>query len=321
MLPDPLSDVLALVGVRSARCTRFEAGGAWALRFPAKPALKFAAVLRGECWIALPDCEPQRLAAGDTFLLANAPDYVLANDLERPPQDGVALFDEGRADAARHGGDETVLVGGAFAFEPGQARLLFGALPPFLLVPEHDPAAQALRGTLALLDREIGGDRMGAGLVTRRLAEILLVQAVRAYAGPKGGPGWIGALADRRIGAAIRLMHGDVARSWSVAELAGAVGMSRSSFALRFSRLAGTPPLDYLLRWRMELARDALRRPDASVASLAERLGYSSESAFGHAFKRAFGRAPKRYWRHPADAPALAGDRGRGSGGPDVSPG
>lgn len=214
-----------------------------------------------------------------------------------------------------------MLVGGAFAFEPGQARLLFGALPPFLLVPEHDPAAAALSGTLALLDREIGGDRMGAALVTRRLAEILLVQALRACTATRGGPGWIGALADRRIGAAIRLMHGDVARSWSVAELAGAVGMSRSSFALRFSRLVGTPPLDYLLRWRMELARDALRRPDVSVASVAWRLGYTSESAFGHAFKRAFGRAPKRYWRQPADAPPPVGDRGRPPDDPGVSPG
>jgi AraC-like DNA-binding protein len=87
-----------------------------------------------------------------------------------------------------------------------------------------------------------------------------------------------------------------VARGWKVEELAAAVGMSRSGFALRFKQLVGAPPLDYLLRWRMQLARDALRRNDGTVASLAEKLGYASESAFGNAFKRVFGRAPKRYW-------------------------
>jgi transcriptional regulator GlxA family with amidase domain len=139
---------------------------------------------------------------------------------------------------------------------------------------------------------------MGASLMTRRLADILLVQALRAYVAVHGADsaGWIGALNDRRIGAALNLMHGDVGHNWKVNELASAVGMSRSGFALRFKELVGIPPLDYLMRWRMQLARDALRRDESSVASLAVKLGYASESAFGNAFKRIFGRAPKRYW-------------------------
>lgn len=297
---DPLSETLSLIGIRSARCTRFEAGGAWALHFPAKAALKFAAVLKGECWIAMPDAGPRRLREGDTFLLADAPAYVLATDLDLPPRDGVALFDHGRAAAARHGGDETVLVGGAFVFEEGAAQRLLGDLPAFLLIPAEDPAATVLRGTLLILDGELGSDRMGASLMTLRLAEILLVQALRAFAARTGSTGWIGALADRQIGGALRLMHGDVARAWTVEALAQASGMSRSSFAQRFKAVVGTPPLDYLLRWRMELALRALRRNDTTVASLAKRLGYNSESAFGSAFKRTFGRAPKRYWRDAA---------------------
>jgi AraC-like DNA-binding protein len=106
--------------------------------------------------------------------------------------------------------------------------------------------------------------------------------------------GWIGALSDPKIGAGLRLLHRDVSRNWKVEELARSVGMSRSAFALRFKTLVGVPPLDYLLRWRMQRARDLLRRND-NVATVAFRLGYQSESAFGNAFKRIYGRSPKRY--------------------------
>src|SRR4051794_5607785 len=105
-MSDPLSDVLSLLEIRTARCKRFEAGGRWALRFPATPALKFGAVLAGQCWIVLPGEAPSGLGAGDTFLLASAPPYVLANDLGRRPGDGLAAFDQGRAGIARHGGSD-----------------------------------------------------------------------------------------------------------------------------------------------------------------------------------------------------------------------
>lgn len=305
---DPLSEVLSLLGIRSARCTRLEAGGQWALRFPAKPAVKFAAVLRGQCWITLPDEPPRSLAAGDAFFLTDAPAYVLANDQQKPPEDGIALFDWAHSDTAHHGGDETVLLGGSFAFEAGNAQLLLETLPAFMHLPAHDPAAALLRGTLEVLDGEIRSGRMGASLVTHRLADVLLVQALRAYAAicGDGGAGWVGALADRRIGGALGLMHGDVAHRWTVEELARAVGMSRSGFALRFKQLVGLPPLDYLLRWRMQIAREALRRNESPVADLAIRLGYASESAFGNAFKRVFGRAPKRFWSGEGPVSAAA---------------
>lgn len=294
---DPLSDVLALLDVRSARCTRFEAGGAWAFRFPPKPALKFAAVLRGECWISLPETAPHRLVAGDTFLLANAPGYVLANDRLMTPGDGIALFDWAHSDVAHHGGAETVLLAGSFVFEAAHAHLLLDILPSFIFIPSADTAAVVLRSTLEILDSEIRSTRMGASMVTRRLADVLLVQALRAYvvARGTGSADWIGALTDPQIGAALNLMHGEVAHRWTVEQLAKAVGMSRSTFALRFKDTVGVSPLDYLLHWRMQLARDALRRDD-KVSSIAAGLGYASESAFGNAFKRVYGRAPKRYW-------------------------
>ena len=130
------------------------------------------------------------------------------------------------------------------------------------------------------------------------------MQTLRAYVAQDGGSvGWLGALGDPRIGAALRMVHGDVRHDWSVGELARAVGMSRSGFALRFKDLVGSPPLDYLLRWRMQLAREALRRGECSVGSVAARLGYASESAFGHAFRRVHGKSPKRYWTVRDGAP------------------
>lgn len=133
--------------------------------------------------------------------------------------------------------------------------------------------------------------------MTRRLADILLVQALRAYVTTHGveSAGWLGALADARIGTAINLMHRDVSRTWKVEELAIAARMSRSAFAHRFKERVGLAPLDYLTRWRMNLAREALRRGSTPIATLAAELGYSSESAFRNAFKRVFGRAPKGY--------------------------
>lgn len=296
-MTDALSDLLSFLEVRSARCTRFEAGGQWAFSFPAKPALKFAAVLRGECWLMLPGQEPQKLAAGDTFLLAEAPAYVLANDPQLKPQDGLASFDWEHSDVAHHGGSETTLLAGSFVFEALHVRLLLDTLPSFMLIPAKDRAADVLRGLLEILDREIRSAQMGTALVTQRLAEVLLVQVLRGFGARHGhdGTGWIRAAADPKIGAALNAMHSDVSHRWTVGELARAAGMSRSAFALAFTTKVGTPPLDYLLRWRMQVARTALRRGE-TIAAVAARVGYASESAFGNAFKRVHGKPPKRYW-------------------------
>ncbi len=296
---DPLSDMFSLVDIESARCTRFEVGGQWAFRFPPKPALKFVAVLRGGCWIILQGEPPFALRAGDTFLLANAPAYVIANDLASEPEDGIAFFDWERSDIARYGGDETALIGGSFTLSGGNAQLLIDALPPFIHIPADDRAAGILRATLATLDEELGAGDMGSTLMTRRMGDILLVQALRAHVsrvGPENA-GWIGALGNPQIGKAISLVHNDPGYRWTVGELASRIGMSRSAFAERFRAQVGIAPLDYVTRWRMHRAREALRRGQATVAGLAADLGYSSESAFGNAFKRVFGRAPKRYWQ------------------------
>jgi len=303
-MSDPLSDVLDLVQLESVATARLEAGGAWVLRFPAKPYLKFNAVLKGHCWITVDGQAPRRLDSGDTFLMSGAPGFVLSAApcaAGEHAGDGAQLFADamrGHSKCVRYGGAETILVGGGFVFSAASAPLLLDVLPAFLHLPGGSDAAAILRGTLALLDTELDGDMPGASVMARRLADILLVQALRAYVALHGadGAGWMGALGDRRIGAALRQMHGDLARNWSVAELAAHAGMSRSGFALRFRQLVGSGPLAYLARWRMLVARSRLRTAGTQVAVPAAQLGYASESAFGAAFKRHFGSAPRRYW-------------------------
>lgn len=293
---DPLSDVFALLHVEALVSARFEAGGDWAVRFPAQPHIKFGAALRGRYWLTLDGDVPRRIEPGDTYLLSNCPDYVIASDPALPPVDGSALYAAAQGNRVRHGGDDTLVLGGGFMFDQRNAGLLMDVLPAIIQIPGNDPASAVLRATLQLLDDELQTRRMGTAVVSSRLGDVLLVQALRAHAAGGAPSGWLAALGHPRIGAALRLMHGDVARNWKVEELASAAGMSRSGFARKFRERVGLPPLDYLIRWRMHLARNALRQDGASVAVIARSLGYSSESAFGNAFKRMFGRSPKRYW-------------------------
>lgn len=294
---DPLSQVFSLLDVRSARCTRFEASGSWSFHLPAAAAIRFGSVIRGECWIDFGDGQRHQLSTGDSFLFANAPGYVIGNDVTASPGDGMAMFDWEHSDVGRYLGDETVLVAGNFSFASSDAELLLDALPCFLRIPGQHPSAAVIRNTLQLVIPEIRGSQIGAGIMTDRLVDVLLILVLRAALEQDRDNdfGWIGALTDPRIGKALGLMHGNAAHPWNLEMLCSAVAMSRSAFCKRFSLLVGFAPLDYLLRWRMRLARDQLRR-GATVAAAAVHVGYVSESGFRHAFKRVYGESPKRDW-------------------------
>lgn len=292
--PDPFSDVLAALGAQSVRGTGLEAAGEWALAFDGRARLKFVAVTRGRCWLLLPDHSPEALVEGDVVLLSNTR-YTVASDPAVEPIDGMPLYASPGHDMVRLGtGDETALMGGGCGFADGSASFVLDALPRFLRVDRTSSTAEVVSKTLRFLRTEIGSAELGGSLVAERLAEILVVAAVRAFVAtsPTTSTGWITALADPRIGKALRLLHGDVARRWTVPMLASAVGMSRSAFTQRFAERVGRPPLDYLTRWRMVLAQ---RKLDAgqTVAAVAAVVGYSSQSAFSHAFKRTLGHTPR----------------------------
>jgi AraC-like DNA-binding protein len=291
---DPLSNVLDILGASVTRRTRIEAAGEWALAFPALDRLKFVAVLRGSSWMLIPSRAPQLMCAGDVCLLGRTP-YVVASDPAQTPVDGQTFYGASGCDVARFGGDDTIGIGGTVAFAADNADFLVDMLPDFLLVPRASPGSGAMATILNLMTDEIQRDRIGGEIVSSRLADLLLVEAIRAYASQseQAGIGWLGALSDPRLGRVLRAIHEDVSRPWTVAGLASVAGMSRAAFSATFTRRVGQPPLAYLRAWRLTIARAALTRGDATVATIARAVGYESQSAFGHAFKREFGSSPK----------------------------
>jgi AraC-like DNA-binding protein len=299
--PDPLSDVLSLLDVRSFLSRRLEASGSWALRFPEYRHLKFGGVIEGSRWVWIEGVtEPLRLDAGDFYLLSHGGPYCFASDVQANPVDGLAFMEEHleRDGVVRFNSGEgrTVGTGGRFTLNDEMSGLLLTSLPPLIHIRGNLPHARALRSALDLITFETEATRLGGAAIGAGLCSIVLVNILRAYlAGDERPRGWLGALSDRHIGTALRLMHGNVAQRWKVSDLASEVGMSRTSFAERFRSLVGMAPLEYLVRWRMAIARNALTREDANLTTIAEAVGYESDTAFSLAFKRMFGSSPGRY--------------------------
>lgn len=289
---DPLSDVLTVLGAQVTRRTRLDAAGKWALEFPALDRLKFVALLKGTIWMMLPARDPQLMSAGDVCLIGRTT-YAVASDPKLPLLDGQTFYDG--CDVARLGGDDTIALGGTVTFSPGNTDFLLDMLPDFLLASQSSAASGVVTTILALLTNEAERGAIGSQIVSARLADVLLVEAIRAYAadGETVQTGWLGALSDPRLGRVLQAIHGNIAYPWTVAGLASVAGMSRAAFSAAFTRRVGQPPLGYLRAWRLTIARAALARGDADIARIASNLGYTSQSAFTHAFRCAFGMTPK----------------------------
>ena len=288
---DPLSSVLAVLEARAAGLSFLEAGGDWALHFPAARRLKFVAVLEGACLFQANGATSHQLGAGDIVLIGDAPYKVASSDAVRP-QDGARLYRE-QGSSLRLGDPDTVLIGGSVDLGANAAFFLLRLLPDLMIVRRQHEGASTIATILRLLDREAKADRIGKEAIMHRLAEFLVVEGLRQYAeiGSHHRPGWLAALADARILRTLQGFHGDVAGSWTVERLAGVAGMSRASFAATFSQLMGMPPLAYVRLWRLTLGRQKLSQ-GAAVAHVAHQVGYGSQSAFGHAYRRLFGTSP-----------------------------
>ncbi|POZ59927.1 AraC family transcriptional regulator [Chromobacterium alticapitis] len=299
---DPLSDVFHLLKVESVLSARFEAHGAWSLRFSAYQHMKFGGVLAGAFWLWFEDgAPPLRLNQGDFYLLTQGQAYCTGSDPSLAPVDGRVVLAANRCEdgIVRYGqGEESVsAAGGRFIFDTNVGSLLLKSLPPLIHIPAASESAPALRATLELLRFETETPRPAASVAAASLANLVLVQVLRAYlASGEHAPGWLGALAEPKLGKALCLMHADVARHWKVEELAAAVAMSRTAFSERFRTRVGMTPIDYLAHWRIAKACAALSA-GKSIASVAESIGYGSEAAFHTAFKRIVGQSPGRYRR------------------------
>jgi AraC-like DNA-binding protein len=294
---DPLAEVIALLQPRTVFSKRISGAGRWGVRYSDFGHPSFCAVLEGSCRLAVDGERALTLEAGDFVLLPRTPGFTMTGfEPVRPERidPKVAAAQTGEVRHGRRGGRPDVrLLGGYFVFDSPDAALMVSLLPGQV----HVRGVPRLSVLVRLVGDESIGQRAGRELVLTRLVEVLLIEALRATPGDDAPPGLLRGLADARLAPAIRHMHGQLARSWTVAQLAKTAGLSRSAFFERFVRTVGVPPMEYLLAWRMAVARDLLRREDFAIAEVAERVGYGSASTFSTAFSRHVGQPPGRYAR------------------------
>lgn len=300
-MPDPLSEVVALLRPRTVFTKGISGAGVWGVRYADFGEPSFCTVLEGSCRLHVDGQQPVTLEAGDFVLLPATPGFVMSGFQPVTPEIIDPKAAQLPVDEIRHGtpdGDPDVrLLGGYFTFDSPDAGLLVSLLPTLV----HMRGAERLSMLMRLVGEETREHRPGRDLVLSRLVEVLLIEALRALQGDDTPPGLLRGLADTRVSAAIRRMHGDPARPWTVVELAREAALSRSAFFDRFMRIVGVPPMEYLLAWRMAVAKDLLRQRGVRLSQVAEQVGYSSASTFSTAFSRHVGRPPGGYAR------ALAG--------------
>ena len=310
---DPLSQVLALMKPQSLSSGGFMLPGDLAICFPMHEGVKCYAMLAGECWLSVEGVpEPVLLRPGDCFLLPRGLPFRLASELTlEPVHYTVALARLGKThDIPKFSEGARYMAGGFFAFTGSHAEMLLQSLPPIVHIRRESDKA-AMRWSLERMREELRDPQPGASLMAQQLAYAMLIQALRLHLSDMAhaGRGWLSALSDKHMSLAIASMHKEPGSCWTLQLLAERVGMSRSAFALRFRETVGATPMEYLTRWRMLLAADRLKNSSEGLSSIAQSLGYESESAFGKAFRRVMGCSPRQYTRSavPFSLPAKPG--------------
>lgn len=303
---DPLSEVLAHLKPRSHWSGRFDLSTEQAIQFPGYEGIKCYAIIKGLCWLTVePAPEPILLQEGDCFLLPTGKTFSLATDLGVPSvnfEDFLVARRSGKSglDVQRVG---CTLAGGHFILDGGPSDLLLGILPTVVHL-RSESEKDALRWSLDRMRLELRDALLGGSLVVQQLSYLMLLQALRVHFAEAagGGVGWLYALTDPQMKAAIQLLHGEPGANWTVDDIASRVGMSRSLFATKFRETVGSSPMEYLTRWRMLLAGDRLTNSVEATIKIASSLGYDSESSFGKAFKRVMGCSPRQYSRRARSA-------------------
>jgi AraC-like DNA-binding protein len=314
---DPLGEALHLLRMSGIFYCLTEATAPWALEMPAlADCLSFHVVTAGGCWLGVDGAQAVYLRAGELALvphgrghrLFSQPGITPAGRVDQLPQQLVSEH----YSILRYGGGgaPSTLVCGIVSFHDPAAQQLLRLLPPVIHTDGATAPAQAWIGdTLRLMAAEVTQLRPGGEAVTTRLADILVIQAIRTWiqADPAAQTGWLGALQDPQIGQAIVAIHRNPGHPWTLASMAGQAAMSRSAFAARFTQLVGEPAVQYLTRWRMQVALARLQQGPATIRELATQFGYGSEAAFSHAFKRVTGIPPGAV-RNRSEHPTPAND-------------
>lgn len=303
---DPLSDILGSLRFESSILCRANLGAPWGLYTRGASSAVFHAVLEGTCWVRHPpDGAPRRLARGDLVLLSHGDAHVMSDEPTTAPVPIASLL-AGQPDGAvaciSHGGDGTPcsILCGTFRLEHGAGNELLSLLPPLVVVSRGDTSTvEWFDTTIALITRELASGQSGVATIVSRLTDVLVVQVLRAAATslPREAAGWLAAVQNEQIGRALALVHRRPSEKWSAESLAAEVGMSRSVFFEKFTKLVGESPVQYLTRWRVYTAADLLKHGDLSNSELADRVGYGSDDAFAKVFKKHLGVTPGEFKR------------------------
>ncbi|GLS19241.1 AraC family transcriptional regulator [Labrys miyagiensis] len=275
----------------------------------AEQLMLFHYVVEGRLMAQTPNGPPVQIEAGEVVILPHNHQHLLGSHLELAPVATKNIVQNSR-DGGLHtihhggGGEQTRFVCGFLGCDRMSGNPLLDALPPLLRFDTRQGSVGAwMRSSVEFAAQEITSGRAGSETMLAKLSELLFVEAIRHYIedAPDAQTGWLAGLKDPFVSRALSLLHGRVAGEWTVDELGREVGLSRSALADRFTRLIGEPPMRYLARWRIRVAANRLRNSEASLAQVAEEVGYESEAAFNRAFKRNFG-VPPATWRRSLSA-------------------
>lgn len=295
---DPLDDVIALLRPSTAISKPITGRGRWGVRYAAHDAPGFTIILKGRCWIAFQGQQPLTLEEGAFLLLPSTPAFTLSShpDVAFEPRDPIDT-------PVRHGEQEGVTdfvsLGGTFRIEAVNAPLLLALLPRMIHIPASEGRSGRLGRVIELIAEESAGEEPGREMILQRLLEVLLVEALRwrGLAPDASQAGLLKGMRDPALARVLGAMHADVRANWTVAALAKVAGQSRSAFAARFGEVLGCGPIEYLARWRMALAKDALMRGAKTLDRIADEIGYESASAFSTAFRKRLGCPPGKFAR------------------------
>jgi AraC-like DNA-binding protein len=294
---DPLTEVVALLQPEASLSKVVNGKGAWRVRRSEFGRPFYCAILAGSCRLAIDGREPSTLQEGDFVLIPSAYAFTMSSfepmtseDVESPPVE--VSQGEFRLGVQSGPPDVRSLIGYCVFGSP-DAELLVSLLPQLV----HVRGAPRLATLVQLVREESREFRPARDVILARLLEVLLIEALRSTEGAHASPGLLRGLSDGRLAVSIRRMHESPTLPWTVAQLAKEAALSRSAFFERFNRAVGVAPMEYLLSWRMALAKNLLRRQEVGVAEVAERVGYSSASTFSVAFTRHVGLPPGQYAR------------------------
>jgi len=292
---DPLSSIVTLLQPKADFSKVLHAAGTWRIRREKIGNPFYCVVLKGGCEFTLKSDEPIYLTAGDFVLVPETHGFTVASS-HPPALDTADSMPVKTAPNTYFVGEEASklnahLLIGHYQFEAPDSNLLISLLPKLV----HIQAATRLTTLVELVIEESLAQRPGRDSVLARLLEILLIEAFRAKMDTPDVPGLLVGLADERLAIAIRKIHQDVSQSWTIDQLAKESSLSRSVFFQRFSKAVGCTPMEYVIAWRMAIAKDLLRRQNFTMATIAERIGYQSASAFSSAFSKHTGQPPSKF--------------------------